>query len=469
MSMSRVVKPFQAIPGPKRWPILGHFHLFSPWGPYSFEKIMDAFQDLWKKYGSIVRLDLGTPLIVLFDPNDIQELYIRNGSFPHRPVFEALKYYRTSKPHMYKSSGIVVENGEEWWRLRRQVNWMLLSEVVQFTFPKTVNLADDFVKRVRLIRDDKNEIGNFLKEIYRFTLEASALVCFGKRFSNFDEKAEDDILTATEDTLESMGKTLLEPPLWKLIKTPIYRKLEESQDFFYRTSKQIVETFKTTINQSTEKHCFLLNKLINNQNLDNADVILLLMEIFSAGVDATGITLAYLLYNLAKNPDKQDILYEEIKNFDDSPNELQKYIYLKACIKESMRLLPTTGGTARILTDDLILRGYRVPRGTTCFGMHPLIGKSSEYFLKASDFVPERWIRENGMLEEKIHPYAILPFGHGRRRCVGQRIAEQEMQIFITKMLKNFRVQFPNEDINCVMRLQLVPDRPLLFRFIDRS
>jgi cytochrome P450 len=43
--------------------------------------------------------------------------------------------------------------------------------------------------------------------------------------------------------------------------------------------------------------------------------------------------------------------------------------------------------------------------------------KSEEYFPKASEFLPERWLR--GGESSDIHPYLLTPFGHGVRTCAG--------------------------------------------------
>ena len=48
-----------------------------------------------------------------------------------------------------------------------------------------------------------------------------------------------------------------------------------------------------------------------------------------------------------------------------------------------------------------------------------------EYFDSPDDFVPERWDRSGQATATAIDPYLSLPFGHGRRACIGRRLAEQ--------------------------------------------
>lgn len=43
--------------------------------------------------------------------------------------------------------------------------------------------------------------------------------------------------------------------------------------------------------------------------------------------------------------------------------------------------------------------------------------KSPEYFVEPDRFLPERWLRDGSALN--IHPYVLIPFGHGPRMCAG--------------------------------------------------
>ena len=51
------------------------------------------------------------------------------------------------------------------------------------------------------------------------------------------------------------------------------------------------------------------------------------------------------------------------------------------------------------------------------------------------DFILERWIDD----KDGIHPFAVRPFGHGPRMCIGRRFAELEIQLGVVKLLQNFR------------------------------
>ena len=64
-----------------------------------------------------------------------------------------------------------------------------------------------------------------------------------------------------------------------------------------------------------------------------------------------------------------------------------------------------------------------------------IIAKDERYFENPNDFVPERWLK--GAQKANINPFAHLPFGHGPRKCVGQRFAEQEIYICVAKVKRH--------------------------------
>lgn len=64
-------------------------------------------------------------------------------------------------------------------------------------------------------------------------------------------------------------------------------------------------------------------------------------------------------------------------------------------------------------------------------------GRDERYFQNAQQFLPERWNRSLQAHDQSLmvkEPFASLPFGHGRRACVGRRLAEAQMYIFLQKV-----------------------------------
>lgn len=81
--------------------------------------------------------------------------------------------------------------------------------------------------------------------------------------------------------------------------------------------------------------------------------------------------MANFLYQLAKNPEKQEKLREELKslpvdaNGKLTPTSFLKAPYMRACSKEVMRLSPLIAGNVRAAGKDLVISGYKVPKGVS--------------------------------------------------------------------------------------------------------
>ncbi|ROT69394.1 hypothetical protein C7M84_012402 [Penaeus vannamei] len=76
--------------------------------------------------------------------------------------------------------------------------------------------------------------------------------------------------------------------------------------------------------------------------------------------------------------------------------------------------------------------------------------------------------------ETRIHPYTIVPFGHGARMCPGRRVAEQEIYLALIQVVKAFRMECvgspegPGEPVGQVLRLNMMPDAPIAIKFTRR-
>jgi ecdysteroid 25-hydroxylase CYP302A1 len=83
--------------------------------------------------------------------------------------------------------------------------------------------------------------------------------------------------------------------------------------------------------------------------------------------------MSFILYHLAKNPAKQEKVYEEVNRFLPkfsniiTQDILAELKYLKAAVKESFRLNPISIGVGRILPEDSSFSGYHCPKNVSLF------------------------------------------------------------------------------------------------------
>lgn len=179
---------------------------------------------------------------------------------------------------------------------------------------------------------------------------------------------------------------------------------------------------------------------------------------------------------LAKNPDKQSKLYQEIvsvlkQNELPTSSTLGNMPYLKACVKETLRLYPVLSNQNRQIPSDMEILGYHLPKGSQVSFLSFYISRDEKNFKQANQFIPERWLRnENNQVSESLHAFSSIPFGFGTRMCAGRRIAELELYLLTTRLLQKYKITYPDgEEVEPFMRGVTIPDRPLRVKFIERS
>lgn len=96
-------------------------------------------------------------------------------------------------------------------------------------------------------------------------------------------------------------------------------------------------------------------------------------------------------------------------------------------------MYPVVLGNGRCMTKDTVVGGYKVPKGVQVIFQHYAISNSSKYFVQPDQFLPERWLKGS---PHKHHPFASLPFGYGKRMCLGRRFADLELQTVLARVRK---------------------------------
>ncbi|XP_069693134.1 probable cytochrome P450 CYP44 isoform X4 [Periplaneta americana] len=313
--------------------------------------------------------------------------------------------------------------------------------------------------------------------------EAAGMVCFENRLSSFDDNEAGEraqaMINANKVMFKLSSQLKFSLPIYMYIKTPKWKKLIQAEDFFYGMAVHYINTTIEKIenliqrNELPEGKYNFLTYLLSRKELNRKDITIITFSLFTDGLSTTVPALLYNLYCLATNPEVQEKAYQEIQ--DNLKREdvitystIQKLSYLKAVVKETFRLYPTGTEISRIIQKDLVLSGYHVPAGSHVNLSPHVHFKSNKYFSRASEFLPERWIRGNETSD--VHPYLLTPFGHGVRTCAGMRFAEQDLHVALCSILLNFKLKYPvSEPLEQIYSTLLFPDGPVKVQFISRN
>jgi cytochrome P450 len=153
-----------------------------------------------------------------------------------------------------------------------------------------------------------------------------------------------------------------------------------------------------------------------------------LMGLLIAGHETTATGLAWAAERLARNPAAQQRLAAELDSAD-------KPVYLDAVIQETLRLRPPVIDAVRTTVTETELGGHRIARDTIVSAMFTVTHRRADVWPEPLAFKPERF------LDGRPAPYSYTPFGGGIRRCVGATLANFEMRIVLTALLRRFRLE----------------------------
>ncbi|PPQ93679.1 LOW QUALITY PROTEIN: hypothetical protein CVT25_012738 [Psilocybe cyanescens] len=210
-----------------------------------------------------------------------------------------------------------------------------------------------------------------------------------------------------------------------------------------------------------------------NIRLTDEEMLAQMRTILLAGHETSATTLCWVLLELARNPDVQKKLRDEIRatesaihargDADFTAVDLENMTYLSAVIKESMRFHPALYQNYRQAADDNVLPLSKpiktldgnyvdelpIPKGIKIILSIAAYNRNTEIFGDdANVYNPDRWFRQPG---EKKGPSLgvygnLLTFAGGVRVCIGWRFALYEVLALTVEIINNFEL-LPTPDL----------------------
>ncbi len=173
-----------------------------------------------------------------------------------------------------------------------------------------------------------------------------------------------------------------------------------------------------------------------------------LQDMFQAGTETTSVVLVFAMAELMQKPHLMAKLQAELRTTIPkqgheliTERDLTDMTYLKAVIKETLRLHPPTPLLLpHLAMADCNLDGYTVRSGTRVIVNAWAIGRNSESWEAAEEFLPERFVDDGSAANVDFigTDFQFLPFGAGRRICPGINFASASMEIILANLLYHF-------------------------------
>ncbi|KAH0511000.1 1,25-dihydroxyvitamin D(3) 24-hydroxylase, mitochondrial [Microtus ochrogaster] len=424
-----------------------------------------------KKYGQIFRMKLGSfDSVHLGSPSLLEALYRTESAHPQRLEIKPWKAYRD---HRNEGYGLLILEGREWQRIRSAFQKKLMKPVEIMKLDNKINeVLADFMGRIDELCDEGGRIKDLYSELNKWSFESICLVLYEKRFGLLQKNAEEEALifiTAIKTMMSTFGKMMVTPvELHKSLNTKVWQAHTLAWDTIFKSVKPCIDNRLEKYSQ--QPGADFLCDIYHRNHLSKKELYAAVTELQLAAVETTANSLMWVLYNLSRNPHVQEKLILEIQSMlpgNQTPRaeDVRNMPYLKACLKESMRLTPSVPFTTRTLDKPTVLGEYTLPKGTVLMLNTQVLGSSEDNFEDSSQFKPERWLQK----EKKINPFAHLPFGLGKRMCIGRRLAELQLHLALCWIIQKYKiVATDNEPVEMLHLGILVPNRELPIAFCPR-
>ena len=166
------------------------------------------------------------------------------------------------------------------------------------------------------------------------------------------------------------------------------------------------------------------------------------ITIFLAGHETTAMAMTWTWFLLSQHPAEEAKLHAELDAVLGGrvPNheDLSKLTYTRMVVEESMRIYPPVHTMARQAMADDTLVGRRIPKGSTVMIVPWLLHRHVKLWENPGRFDPERFSQERSSTRAR---FSYLPFGGGKRICIGAAFALAEATILLATLAQRFSLR----------------------------
>lgn len=379
------------------------------------------------------------PVLVVKDLTAIKHILIKDADvFPHR------NYAYDVKSDPYGSNFFFFMESPESNILRKSITPGFSSGKLKSMIK---DMSEELLVNYLIKETDKDNVIETLKMCQKYVVANIA-----KNFFDFSDKTFDNDFSLFMKWAENNdGAKNIKIGFSKLmyIIAPRLSKFFQLR-FTPETTEEIIEEIVTPIIKARSLYDVAPNdfmniviKMLRDGKIENRKILGQLILIFIAGYETSTTLMTLVLYNMATHLDIQKKLRDELKQIQET-NELSydtvnNLEFLDMCIKETLRLYPVVP-----FLDRQSVKEYKIPgtditleKGTRVY--IPVIGihHDPNIYPEPKKYDPQRFSKDNLINNDKLD---FLPFGEGKRNCIGQRYGMISVKLGITHILLNFEV-----------------------------
>ncbi|XP_068941453.1 cytochrome P450 2K1-like [Petaurus breviceps papuanus] len=425
-------------PGPFPMPLIGNLNLVDLNQQYI------SLTELSKTYGQVFTIYLGSKKkVILVGYDTIKEAFLNHGeefvSRPEIPIFQKIG----------EGHGIVFSNGETWKIMRR----FALHNLRDFGMGKKlieVKIQDEVHYLITKFGSHKGKPFDTSIILKHASSNIICSILFGNRYE-YDDSEFQYLLKLLDENIKLSGSAMVEiynsyPFLGFMIgahKTML-RNVQKMNNFLGKLFEE--HALHLNVSHLTGfVDSFLLKQKQETQNpkteFHKKNLLFATLDIFSAGTETTSTTLCWGLLLMMKYPEVQRRVQAEIDKVislgqDPQAQDRKNMPYTEAVIHEIQRfanIVPM--GVSRSALADTKFRGYIIPKGTEVIPLFSSIFKDKTQWETPHRFNPAHFLDDTGNFVKKD---CFIPFGLGRRVCIGESLARMEIFLIFVGLLQKF-------------------------------
>ncbi|XP_011699204.1 PREDICTED: probable cytochrome P450 305a1 [Wasmannia auropunctata] len=471
------MKPRNYPPGPMWIPLLGCLLKFSRLrSKYGY--IYLALQDLARTYGPILGLKLGNQKVVVISTCDLVKKALLQDEFNNRPdgFFFRVRSFG-------KRKGVLFSEGSTWSQTRKfTMQHLRMFGIGQSIMKEQLTLeARNLVDHLQLISERGAVMMHRVFDVA--VLNSLWITIAGHRFEYEDQKLQETLETLHNAfrLINTMGGVISQMPFLRFVIPELsgYNELMRILNKLWRFLDEEIKIHERELSDQPRDliDAFLLEIRKNNKNentiFDRENLLTLCLDLL-AGSKTTTDTLVTTFLFLSLNPKWLRILQTELdgvvgRSRAPTEDDLPSLPLTEAFLAEVQRYLILAPLGVHATAKDVSLNGYQIPKDTIILFNFHSVHNDEVYWEKPNEFRPQRFLDEQGRF---CRSNCSLPFGLGKRRCLGEQLARSTLFLFLTYVVHYFNVEISTEhgkpDLDGYDGFTLSP-KPCYFKLTRRS
>ncbi|GIL65093.1 hypothetical protein Vafri_18867 [Volvox africanus] len=404
---------------------------------------------LFLVYGKIFRLSFGPKsFVIISDPAYAKQILMTNADKYSKGLLSEILDF-------VMGTGLIPADGEVWKARRRAVVPALHRKYVAsmvHMFGDCTLHGTSTLDRV-VASGESIDMENYFSRL--------ALDIIGKAVFNYDFDSlthDDPVIQAVYTVLrEAEHRSTAPLAYWNIpgvnVLVPRQRRCQEALKIVNTTLDGLIYKCKQLVDEEdmefgdeflSDRDPSILHFLVaSGDEISSKQLRDDLMTLLIAGHETTAAVLTWTLYTLAAHPEATEAIRREVDEVlgDRTPTveDIKSLRFTTRVINEAMRLYPQPPVLIRRALQDDKFDQYVVPAGSDLFISVWNLHRSPTLWDDPERFKPERFGPLDGPIPNEItENFSYLPFGGGRRKCIGDQFALFEALVALAMLLRRY-------------------------------